>query len=119
MSGISTFGAVTCLLKRNSSPYVRLIANLLWRNNSFHCHVLGGDESLKDSSVRDGFLKLLLDYSGWVQLIVTKENGANCVWLNFRDAAAGWDVIEDHSEELSFLITPIIEQYQPDYSNER
>jgi hypothetical protein len=90
---------VTELIDRLIADGYRITACARWDNPPF-----------RNSRRRDAILALLFDLD-MAELLVTKKGETFWILLIFGED--GWDVIADHSTDLSDLINPILEPHLP------
>lgn len=72
-------------------------------------------EEFERSTDRDAILALLFDIE-IIELIV--EKGAEESWMRLIFGENGWDVVQDHTVDLGYLIDPIVEPFLPWNRNE-
>ena len=74
------------------------------------CDLMDGEPEFERSTDRDGILAHLFNVD-MAELLVEK-NGEES-WIRLIFSESGWDLLQDYSVDLEYLIDPIVEPYLP------
>lgn len=87
-----------------------LVDALLADGYTITCDLIEDDPEFKRSIDRNGILQHMWQVET-VEMRVHK--GKSQAWLRLSFDESGWDLIQDYSEKLGYLIDPIVEKYLP------
>ncbi|WLA83209.1 hypothetical protein [Bradyrhizobium elkanii] len=88
----------------------RLVDALLADGYTITCDLMEDDPEFKRSIDRNG----ILEHMWQVEIVeMHVHKGKSQAWLRLTFDESGWDLIQDYSEKLGYLIDPIVEKYLP------